>query len=81
MPREISSRSSSLNAAKALRRGTGAMPPCSATIRKTPVLFRRSKAREIAAALDPVLQRSHSSAFCVVVNLIRDVTIGHLPIQ
>jgi len=78
---EISSRSSSLSAAKALRRGTGAIPPWSVTIRRTPVLFLRSSAREIAATLNPLFQRSHSSAFCVAVNHIRDVTMGHLLIQ
>src|SRR4029434_5116281 len=78
MPREISSRSSSLSAANALRRGAGAIPPWSTTIRSTPVLFLRSSAREIAAALCPFLQRSHNSAFCSAVNLIRDVTILHL---
>jgi len=76
MPREISSRSSSLSAAKALRRGAGAMPPRSVTIRRTPVLFLRSSAREIAAALDPLFQRSHSSAFYAAVNHIRDVTMA-----
>src|SRR5262245_56652850 len=77
MPREISSRSSSLSAAKALRRGAGAMPPWSVTIRRTPVLFLRSRAREIAAALDPLFQRSHNSDFCAAVNHIRDVTMNH----
>jgi hypothetical protein len=44
-------------------------------------LFLRSSAREIAATLNPLFQRSHSSAFCVAVNHIRDVTMGHLLIQ
>jgi DNA-binding LytR/AlgR family response regulator len=44
-------------------------------------LVRRSSAREIAAALDPVFQRCHSSAFCAAVNHIRDITIGHPPIR
>ena len=78
MPREISSRSSSLSAAKALRRGAGTIPPWSATIRSTPVLFFLSSAREIAAALCPFFHRSHSSAFCAAVNQIRDVTMAHL---
>jgi hypothetical protein len=51
MPREISSRSSSLSAAEALRRGAGTIPPWSTTIRSTPVLFFLSSAREMAAAL------------------------------
>jgi hypothetical protein len=33
--------------------------------------------REIAAALDPLFQRSHSFAFCAAVNHIRDVTMSH----
>ena len=37
IPREISSRSSSFNAATALQRGAGAIPPLRATIRWTPV--------------------------------------------
>jgi hypothetical protein len=81
MPREISSRSSSLNAAKALRRGAGAIPPWSTTIRSTPVLFLLSSAREMAAALCPFFQRSQSSAFCAAVNHIRACNaIAHLPI-
>ena len=40
-------------------------------------MFLRSKAREIAAALDPLFQRSQSATFCAAVNHIRDVTIGH----
>jgi hypothetical protein len=32
----------------------------------------------MAAALCPFFQRSHSSAFCVAVNRIRDVTMAHL---
>ena len=64
MPRKISSRSSSLSAAKALRRGAGPIPPWSTAIRSTPVLFFLSSARAIAAALCPFLHRSHSSAFC-----------------
>ena len=67
--------------ADVLRRDAGAMPPWSVTIRKTPVLFLRSSAREIAAALDPLFQRSHSSAFCAAVNHIRDVTMSHPLIQ
>jgi len=55
--------------------------PWSVTIRRTPVLFLRSRARDIAAALNPLFQRSHNSAFCLAVNHIRDVTIAHLPIQ
>ena len=62
--REISSRSSSLSAAKALRRGVGTIPPWNTTIRSTPVLFFLSSAREMAAALCPFFHRSHSSAFC-----------------
>src|SRR6188508_97634 len=77
-PREISSPSSTLSAVTALRRGAGAIPPCSTTIRSTPVLLLLSSAREIAAALCPFLQRSHNSAFCCAVNQIRDVTMGHL---
>jgi hypothetical protein len=79
MPREISSRSSNLSAAKALRRGAGAIPPWTTTIRSTPVLFRLSNDREIDAALCPFLQRSHSSTFCFVVNGIRDVNISPPP--
>src|SRR5262245_51921964 len=78
MPREISSRSSNLSAATALRRGAGAIPPWSVTSLRTPVLFLRSRARETAATLSPFLQRSHNSAFCSAVNRIRDVTIFHL---
>src|SRR5882672_2523987 len=78
MPREISSRSSNLSAATALRRGAGTIPPWSVTILRTPVLFLRSSTREIAATLSPFLQRSHNSAFCSAVNQIRDVTIFHL---
>ena len=52
------------------------MPPWSVTIRRTPVLFLRSSAREIAAALDQLFQRSHSSAFYAAVNHIRDVTMA-----
>ena len=78
MPREISSRSSNLSAARALRRGAGPIPPCSTTIRSTPVLFFLSSAREMAAALCPFFHRSHSSAFCAAVNQIRDVTMAHL---
>ena len=63
MPREISSRSSSLGAATALRRGAGAIPPWTTTIRWTPVLFLLSSAREMANTLCPFFQRSHSSAF------------------
>src|SRR4029450_2584373 len=81
MPREISSRSSTLSAAAALRRDAGAIPPWSTTIRSTPVLFLLSSAREIAAALCPFLQRSHRAAFCSAVNQIRDVTMGHLLIH
>jgi hypothetical protein len=44
-------------------------------------LFLLSSAREIAAALCPLLQRSHRSAFCCAVNQIRDVTMSHLLIQ
>jgi hypothetical protein len=80
MPREISSRSSSLSADTALRRGAGAIPPWRATIPWTPVLFRLSSAREMAAALCPFFQRSHRSACCAV-NQIRDVTIRHPLIQ
>src|SRR5580658_8396520 len=75
---EISSRSSSLSAAKALRRGAGMIHPWSTTIRSTPVLFFLSSVREMAAALCPFLHRSHTSAFCAAVNQIRDVTI-HTP--
>jgi hypothetical protein len=76
--REISSRSSSLSAAKALPRDAGAIPPWSTTIRSTPVLFFLSSAGEMAAALCPFFHRSHSSAFCAAVNQIRDVTMKHL---
>ena len=54
------------------------IPPCSTTIRATPVLFFLSSAREMAAALCPFFHRSHSSAFCAAVNQIRDVTMAHL---
>jgi hypothetical protein len=81
MPREISSRSSSLSADIALRRVAGAIPPWKATIAWTPVLFLLSKAREIAAALCPFLQRSHRAVFCSAVNRIRDVTMSHLLIH
>src|SRR6478672_2281480 len=81
IPREISSRSSSFNAATALQRGAGAIPPLRATIRWTPVLFLLSSAREMANTLCPFFQRSQSSSFCFAVNNIRDVTICHLLIQ
>jgi hypothetical protein len=80
-PREISSRSSSLNAATALRRGTGAIPPWTATIRWTPDLFLLSSAREMANTLCPFFQRSHNSAFCFAVNNIWEVNMCHLLIQ
>ena len=73
MRREISSRSSSLSAAKALRRGAGTIPPWSTTIRSTPVLFFLSSAREMAAALCPFFHHPHSSAFCAAVNQIHDL--------
>src|SRR5215467_11424557 len=69
------------SAAKALRRGAGAIPPWSTTIRSTPVLFLLSSAREMAAALCPFFHRSQSSAFCAAVNHIRACNpIAHLPI-
>jgi hypothetical protein len=79
--REISSRSSSLNAATALRRGAVAIPPWRATIRWIPVKFLLSSAREMANTLCPFFQRSHSSAFCSAVNHVRDVIMCHLLIQ
>src|SRR5580698_6274807 len=78
MPRDISSRSSNLSAARALQRRAGTIPPWTTTIRSTPVLFFLSSAREIAAVLCPFFHRSHSSAFCAAVNRIRDVTMAHL---
>jgi hypothetical protein len=47
-------------------------------VRRTPVLFFLSSAREMAAALCPFFHRSHNSALCAAVNQIRDVTIAHL---
>jgi hypothetical protein len=75
IPREISSRSSSLSARAALCRTGGAIPPYNETIRWTPLLFLRSSAREIDEILSPCFQRDHNSALCADVNQIRDVTI------
>ena len=65
-----SSRSSSFNAATALQRGAGAIPPWRATIRWTPVLFLLSSAREMANTLVRS-SSSEASSFCFAV---KDVT-------
>ena len=69
--RDISSRSSPLNATRALQRGAGAIPPLRAKIRWTPLLFRLSSARAMSATHWPLLQRSQSSALCFGVNQVR----------
>ena len=84
MPREISSRSSSLSAANALRRGAGPIPPWSTTIRSTPVLLReairyRRSAAFSTAARKIILQKELRTIETQIARLLGAVADGTVP--